>query len=71
VFNTLPIIIFAFMYQINVPALYTELKERNVKNFEKVLLYGTTLACVCYVSAGMFGWVTFAANKDYKKIFEE
>jgi|TARA_B110000285_G_C14594910_1_gene368030 amino acid permease len=65
------------MYQINVPALYTELKERNVKNFEKVLGYGTLLACVCYISAGIFGWVTFAATPDvsvngsltYKEIF--
>jgi amino acid permease len=64
VFNSLPLIIFGFMYQINVPALYTELKERNLGNIYKVLMIGTLMACVCYVIAGVFGFVSFAATPD-------
>jgi amino acid permease len=73
IFNSLPIIIFSFMYQINVPALYTELKVKNMESMTRVLILGTSLACVCYIIAGIFGFVSFAATdpiEDYKKIFE-
>jgi len=38
-----------------------------------VLFWGTTLAIVCYITAGIFGFVSFAATQDeaeYKRIFE-
>ena len=74
VFNSLPLIIFGFMYQINVPALYCELKVRNMQNINTVLFQGTLFACFCYIIAGVFGYVSFAATTDeaqYKKIFEQ
>ena len=74
IFNSLPIIIFSFMYQINVPALYTELKDKNMKSITNVLVLGTSLACFCYIIAGIFGFVSFAATEpleEYTRIFEQ
>jgi len=64
IFASLPLIIFAFMYQPNTPAIYTELKQRNLTNIKKVLFSGTLLASVCYIMVGMFGYVTFAKRPD-------
>lgn len=61
------------MYQINVPALYTELKIKNLESMKRVLMLGTSLACVCYIVAGVFGFVSFAATtpeSKYHEIFE-
>ena len=61
------------MYQINVPALYTELKVKNMESMTRVLILGTSLACICYIIAGIFGFVSFAAaepSEEYERIFE-
>jgi amino acid permease len=36
-FNSLPLIIFGFMYQCNIPAIYNELKTKNLKTGKSVL----------------------------------
>jgi amino acid permease len=60
IFNSLPLIIFSYMYQPNIPALYQELKRRNMKNMQKVLWMGTIVAAAAYIMTGMFGYATFA-----------
>ena len=62
VFNSLPLIIFSFMYQINIPAIYTELKVKTMPNVTKVLATGTGLACFAYILAGMFGYIAFTSG---------
>lgn len=59
-FNCLPLIIFAFMYQINVPAIYNELKEKNVNTMKRVLTGGTIGASALYILCGIFGVVAFS-----------
>ena len=39
--SSFPLIIFAYMYQVNIPQLYTELEKRNQKQMSKVLVFGT------------------------------
>jgi len=61
------------MYQINVPAIYSELNDKSMKTVTKVLGLGTLLACFAYFIAGIFGFVTFAAgttDEEFKEIFE-
>jgi len=46
-----------------------------MNNINSVLFWGTLLACFCYITAGIFGFVSFAATSDtdepsYKAIFE-
>jgi amino acid permease len=61
IFNCLPLIIFAFMYQINIPAIYDELNEKNMKSITKVLTFGTVGAGTLYIITGIFGIISFAA----------
>ena len=48
------------MYQINVPALYSELEVKTVANGTKVIVVGTILAAIVYICAGIFGYIAFA-----------
>ena len=59
-FSSLPLIIFSYMYQINIPALYSELEVKTIGNATKVIVVGTVLAAVVYISAGIFGYMAFA-----------
>ena len=74
IFNSLPIIIFSYMYQLNVPAIYSELENPNLRNIKAVLIVGTIVACLAYIAAGMFGFMSFTANisdVDYQKTFND
>jgi amino acid permease len=62
IFNSLPLVIFSFMYQTNLPMIYQELEEKNTKQMWKILFYGTVGACFLYLLAGIFGYITFAAD---------
>ena len=44
--------------------IYCELKDKNLDNMWKVMLYGTAAATVAYCLAGIFGYVTFAMNPN-------
>lgn len=61
IFNCLPLVIFAFMYQINVPAIYNELTDKSLGTMKNVLVYGTSGASILYIFCGIFGVVAFAA----------
>ncbi len=65
VFNSLPLIIFAYMYQTNIPMIYVELEKKDLKHMWKVLRNGTIGATFAYFLGGMFGYVAFA---DYPNV---
>lgn len=44
------------------PAIYSELETPNLKNIKLVLIVGTVVACIAYIMAGMFGFMSFTAN---------
>jgi amino acid permease len=71
IFNSIPLIIFSYMYQPLIPAIYHELKEKTLPNMNSVLIIGTTIASVIYILVGMFGYITFTMNADFDKIMEE
>ena len=62
VFNSLPLVIFSYMYQTNIPMIYVELEKKDLKHMWKVMRNGTIGATVAYLCAGVFGYVTFASN---------
>ena len=70
VFNSLPLVIFAFMYQPNIPMIYSELEKKSRVSMTKVLNYGTIGASVSYLMAGVFGYVTFANYPNVDEIME-
>lgn len=57
--SSTPLIIFAYMYQVNIPQIYLELERRNYKTMSKVVYWGTFLAVVCYIMIGVFGYLSF------------
>ena len=59
-FSSLPLIIFSYMYQLNIPAIYSELEVKSVANGSKVIITGTIIAAIVYISAGIFGYIAFA-----------
>jgi amino acid permease len=71
IFNSLPLIIFSYMYQPNIPAIYHELKSKNMMNMQKVLWIGTGIGTVVYILVGMFGYVTFAMNPKVDEIMDQ
>ena len=67
----MPLIIFSFMYQPNVPGLYHELKKKDIKNIKRILVIATTIAVVAYTMAGYFGYATFVMRSDVEQIMEK
>ena len=60
IFGSFPLIIFSFLYQPNIPAIYTELKHKSLQRMDKVLVLATIISVSIYVLVGIFGYVTFA-----------
>ena len=71
VFSSFPLIVFSFMYQPNLPAVYQELKEKSFSTMWRVVTYATLIACICYGFAGFFGYATFACNDDVDAIMND
>ena len=71
IFNSIPLIIFSYMYQPLIPAIYHELTDRNMKNMNTVLGMGTVITAVIYIIVGIFGWVTFTKNDYYDAIMQK
>ena len=69
-FQAFPLIVFSFMYQPNLPAVYSELKNKTYSTMWTVIFFATSIACVCYALAGYFGYATFACEPDVKEIME-
>ena len=53
--RTIPFIIFAYMYQPNVPLIYKELERQEYGRMEKVVIRGSGLVIFVYVFAATFG----------------
>lgn len=66
VFNSLPLVIFSYMYQTNIPMIYVELEKKDLKHMWKVLRNGTIGATLAYFLAGVFGYAAFAAYPNVK-----
>lgn len=59
------------MYQTNIPMIYKELAKKNLKNMERIIIIGTIGATICYVAAGIFGYVTFIGDPNIDAIMEK
>lgn len=60
--SAMPLITFAYMYQVNIPMIYRELESRNSVQMGKVLTYGSAVAVLFYILVGIFGYATFAKD---------
>ena len=55
-----PLIIFAYMYQPNVPMIYNELERRNEAQMTCILSAGSAVAVLFYLMVGIFGYATLS-----------
>lgn len=60
VFNSMPLVLFSYMYQTNIPMIYEELDDKSPSRMWRVLLYGTFGSSISYIIAGVFGYMTFS-----------
>ena len=67
-FTSFPLIIFSYMYQVNIPAIYQELEQKNLGTAKTVIFSGTALAAIAYITAGIFGYVAFADGSSTEEI---
>ena len=68
IFNSFPLIVFSFMYQPNLPSVYSELQTKTTKTMWRVIIAATLIAVICYTLAGYFGYATFAAYPNVDAI---
>lgn len=52
------------MYQLNMPMIYTELRNRSYARMNKVVIRGTNVAMTIYLITGIFGYLTFVKTPD-------
>ena len=57
-----PMILFAYMYQVNIPMIYYELERRDRRRMKKVVTRGSIAGVILYASVGLFGYLTFVKN---------
>ena len=60
--STVPLIIFAYMYQVNIPMIYVELEERTAPQMGKIIAAGSSVAVAFYCLVGVFGYAVFAGD---------
>ena len=62
VVSTVPLIIFAYMYQVNIPMIYVELENKNASEMGRVIGAGSSVAVFFYSLVGIFGYAIFVNN---------
>ena len=60
--QVIPFIIFAYMYQPNIPIIYRELKQASYNRMLKIVSIGTSLVIGVYIIAATFGYLTWAGS---------
>lgn len=64
VLGSIPLTIFAYLYQPNIPAIYLELKDKTFTRMNKVMIGATTVSATIYCIFGVMGYMTFADQPD-------
>lgn len=54
---SVPFLVFAFMYQPNIPMIYREMKEQTYPNMRKVVGGATAIVVTAYIIASTFGYL--------------
>ena len=57
IINGIPFVVYAYMYQPNIPMVYRELNDKNYKRMEKVTARGAGAVVVLYLFAAIFGYL--------------
>jgi amino acid permease len=69
--NAIPYVVFAFMYQPNIPIVYRELDNKNYKRMEKIVVRGSSSVVFLYIIAAAFGYLGLVQNAEKLAILAE
>lgn len=64
VFGSFPLVIFAFLYQPNIPSIYMELNNKSLATMDKVLTRGSLICVIIYILVGVMGYATFSDQPE-------
>lgn len=68
--TALPFVVFAFMYQPNIPMIYRELHNKNYRRMEKVVVRGSYGVVVLYILACAFGYLGLVGTEEFAHLIE-
>ena len=69
--DAIPFVVFAFMYQPNIPIIYRELTDKSYSKMNKIVVSGSTFVVVLYILASMFGYLGLVANPEMLETLSE
>jgi len=62
--DAIPFVVFAFMYQPNIPIIYRELTTKTYGKMNKIVTIGSSFVVVLYILAASFGYLGLVGNDD-------
>jgi len=57
-------ILFAYMFQVNITMIYNELERKNMRRMNKVVWRGSIVGMLMYAFVGVFGYLTFVEDEE-------
>jgi len=69
--DAVPFVVYAFMYQPNIPMIYRELENKNYKRMGKVIYRGSGSTVLMYVVAATFGYLGLVHDPERIRILIE
>jgi amino acid permease len=66
--NSFPLIIFSFMYQPNIPAVFSELNQKTLPEISSILSKASLIAIAVFLLSGFFGYATFAGYNNQSQL---
>mmetsp|Transcript_597 Transcript_597/g.608 ORF Transcript_597/g.608 Transcript_597/m.608 type:complete len:108 (-) Transcript_597:340-663(-) len=69
--ESIPLIIFAFLYQPNIPRIYRELTVKRYKTMNGVSILSSIIIVVLYSLASTFGYLAVIGNDEYTKSLKD
>jgi amino acid permease len=64
IIETIPFIVFLYMYQALLPQAYRELKKRSLDQMDQVVISASVAMILVYIVVGLFGYLTFSDSLE-------
>ncbi|CDW86898.1 UNKNOWN [Stylonychia lemnae] len=66
--ESFPMILFAYMFQVNITMIYNELERKNMRRMNKVVWRGSFVGMLMYAFVGIFGYLTFGNLSSFLSV---
>ncbi|CDW74846.1 UNKNOWN [Stylonychia lemnae] len=62
--NSFPMIFFSFCNQASIPMIYNEMKDKSVTKIKNIMILGTIISSLMFLSIGVFGYLIFIDDEE-------